>query len=82
VARGIPGPPWPCSAAPAEGFDDAGFQGSAGYIWTVYDAIRHIRDSAEWQAHVVTTDPFAIDAAAGSLPHVSWISTLTQRTCP
>jgi phospholipase C len=61
--------------APNAGVDDAGFQGSAGYIWTVYDAIRHIRDSAEWKAHVVPTDQFAIDAAAGNLPSVSWIST-------
>jgi phospholipase C len=61
--------------APNSGVDDAGFQGSAGYIWTVYDAIRHIRDSADWKAHVVTTDQFVIDAAAGNLPSVSWIST-------
>ena len=37
--------------APAQGGLDAGFQGSAGYIWTTYDAIRHIRDSAEWKTH-------------------------------
>jgi phospholipase C len=61
--------------APNAGFDDAGFQGSAGYIWTVYDAIRHIRDTPDWQAHVVPTTQFAIDAAAGNLPSVSWIST-------
>jgi phospholipase C len=63
--------------APATGVDDAGFQGSAGYIWTVYDAIRHMRDSPLWAAHVVTTDQFAIDAANGNLPAVSWISTPT-----
>jgi phospholipase C len=63
--------------APATGVDDAGFQGSAGYIWTVYDAIRHMRDSPLWAAHVVTTDQFAIDAANGNLPQVSWISTPT-----
>jgi phospholipase C len=59
----------------ASGVDDAGFQNSAGYIWTVYDAIRHIRDSAEWQAHVLPTDQFVIDAQAGNLPAVTWIST-------
>src|SRR5262249_47404859 len=53
--------------APAQGDDDAGFQGSAGYIWTVYDAIRHIRDSEEWKSHVVPTEQFAIDAKAGNL---------------
>ncbi|HEY8078450.1 MAG TPA: alkaline phosphatase family protein [Labilithrix sp.] len=61
--------------APAQGDDDAGFQGSAGYIWTVYDAIRHIRDSAEWKSHVMPTEQFAIDAKNGNLPAVSWIST-------
>jgi phospholipase C len=61
--------------APATGSYDGGFQGSGGYIWTVYDAIRHIRDSAEWKSHVVPTEQFAIDAKAGNLPAVSWIST-------
>jgi phospholipase C len=61
--------------APAVGLDDAGFQGSAGYIWTVYDAIRHMRDSPLWAQHVVTTDQFVQDARNGTLPAVSWIST-------
>jgi phospholipase C len=61
--------------APAQGDLDSGFQGSAGYIWTTYDAIRHIRDSSEWKAHVVPTEQFALDAKAGTLPAVSWIST-------
>ncbi len=61
--------------APTSGADDAGFQGSGGYIWTVYDAIRHIRDSADWKTHVMPTEQFAIDAQAGNLPAVSWIST-------
>ncbi len=59
----------------ASGVDDAGFQNSAGYIWTVYDAIRHIRNSPEWATHVLPTEQFAIDAKAGNLPAVSWIST-------
>ncbi len=61
--------------APAQGGLDAGFQGSAGYIWTTYDAIRHIRDSAEWKSHVFPTEQFAIDAKAGNLAAVSWVST-------
>jgi phospholipase C len=61
--------------APNVGLDDAGFQGSAGYIWTVYDAIRHMRDGADWSQHVVTTDQFVQDAQNGTLPAVSWIST-------
>ncbi len=61
--------------APNVGVDDAGFQGSAGYIWTVYDAIRHMRDSPLWAEHIVTTDDFITDAQNGNLPAVSWIST-------
>jgi phospholipase C len=61
--------------APNVGLEDGGFQGSAGYIWTVYDAIRHVRDSPAWKQHIVTTDEFVTDAKAGKLPAVSWIST-------
>jgi phospholipase C len=50
-------------------------EGSSGYIWSVYDAIRHIRAEHAWQRHIVPVDQFAIDAAGGSLPAVSWIST-------
>ncbi len=61
--------------APNVGLNDAGFQGSAGYIWTVYDAIRHMRDTPGWQEHIVTTDQFVTDAKNGQLPSVVWIST-------
>ncbi|MGD0524403.1 MAG: alkaline phosphatase family protein [Polyangiaceae bacterium] len=63
--------------APIESVDDAGFQGSGGYIWTVYDAIRHMRDSPAWAQHVVSIDEFTVDAKNGTLPSVSWISTPT-----
>jgi phospholipase C len=63
--------------APTQGVDDAGFQGSAGYIWSVYDAIRHMRDSPAWAEHIVPTEQFVIDAKAGNLPSVTWISTPT-----
>lgn len=61
--------------APVEGKYDGGFQGSGGYIWTVYDAIRHMRDSPAWAEHVVPIDDFVTDAQSGSLPSVAWIST-------
>src|SRR5262249_941812 len=63
--------------APSTGDYDGGPQGSAGYIWTVYDAIRHIRDSAAWKEHIQPTNQFAVDALAGNLPSVVWISTPT-----
>jgi phospholipase C len=64
--------------APTEGTTDGGFQESNGYIWTVYDAIRHIRGSSAWKEHIVSVNQFAIDAAAGNLPSVSWISTPSE----
>jgi phospholipase C len=63
--------------APVEGTEDGGFQNSSGYIWTVYDAIRHMRDSPEWAQHVVSVDDFVTDAKNGNLPSVAWISTPT-----
>jgi phospholipase C len=45
-----------------------------GYWFSVYDAIRHIRDGKAWHEHVVPTQRFAADATAGRLPDVSWIS--------
>ena len=46
-----------------------------GYWFSVYDAIRHIRESPQWRRHVVPTSRFVADARAGRLPDVSWIST-------
>jgi len=69
---------WRMYAPTEQGSADSGFQGSNGYIWTVYDAIRHIRDSSAWKSHVFPASQFAIDAAAGNLPQVSWISTPSE----
>lgn len=48
--------------------------GKAGYIWSTFDAIRHIRYGKDWQ-NVVPTEQFMTDAANGNLPTVSWIVT-------
>lgn len=45
-----------------------------GYIWSSFDAIKHIRYGKDWQ-YVVPTEQFMTDAAAGNLPTVSWIVT-------
>jgi phospholipase C len=50
-------------------------KGSAGYVFSTYDAINHIRNSSEWASHVVPDTQFAIDAAAGKLPNVAWVVT-------
>jgi phospholipase C len=53
--------------APPSGSDE-------GYIWSSFDAIKHIRYGPDWK-YVVPTEQFLSDAAKGSLPTVSWIAT-------
>lgn len=45
----------------------------SGYIWSAYNPINHIRNGTEWQTNVVPYTQFATDAAAGTLPAVSWL---------
>jgi phospholipase C len=47
--------------------------GQPGYIWSVLDAIGHIRNSQLWQTRVMPDQQFLDDAAAGTLPDVSWL---------
>src|SRR5579859_570619 len=49
--------------------------GTAGYVFSTYDAINHIRNTSLWAQHVVPDTQFAIDAAAGNLPNVAWLVT-------
>ncbi len=48
-------------------------QDQLGYFWSSYNAIAHIRNTAQWQAHVVDTSNFIADATNGTLPNVSWL---------
>ena len=48
-------------------------QDKPGYEWSIYNAIKDIRTTSQWQTHVVNYDQFARDAAAGTLPTVSWL---------
>src|SRR5205814_2053771 len=48
--------------------------GQGGYIWSSFDAIKHIRYGSDWK-YVVPTQQFMSDAASGNLPTVSWIVT-------
>ena len=46
-----------------------------GYLWSAYDAIRHIReDEAYWQSHIFPVDGFAEQARSGLLPPVTWVT--------
>jgi phospholipase C len=47
--------------------------GQSGYIWSAFDAIKHIRYGPDWSQHVVDYTQFAKDATAGTLPPVSWL---------
>jgi phospholipase C len=50
-------------------------QNTQGYQFSTYDAINHIRNSPLWTADVVPDTQFAVDAANGNLPAVSWLVT-------
>jgi phospholipase C len=47
--------------------------GQIGYIWSSLNAIGHIRNSPLWDSRVVPYGQFLTDAAAGTLPAVSWL---------
>jgi phospholipase C len=48
-------------------------QDQSGYIWSTFDAIKHVRFGPDWQNNVVNYTQFARDAASGHLPSVSWL---------
>jgi phospholipase C len=50
-------------------------QYQSGYIWSSFDAIKHIRFSHLWRTNVVPTGQFVRDVKAGRLPEVSWLVT-------
>lgn len=47
-------------------------QTDLGYEWVPFDAISHIRNTAEW-SNVVSHTQFVVDALSGNLPTVSWL---------
>jgi len=50
-------------------------QHQAGYIWSTFDAIRHIRYSAQWHTNMIPWGLFPSDVAHGRLAPVTWIVT-------
>ena len=48
--------------------------GEKGYIWSAYSAVRHIRETGEWDEHIRDVDDFEEDALAGRLPPVTWVT--------
>jgi len=57
--------PWAYYAAPPSDY---------GYIWSALDAIKPVRNSAEWATNVRDEGTFEADARAGHLPAFSWVT--------
>jgi acid phosphatase len=80
---------YPCFDMPTVGdlLSDAGISwkmyaasqnANASYrYWTIYNAIRHFRESSAYSQHVVFGDQVFQDIDAGTLPAVTWISGYT-----
>ncbi|MBV8196876.1 MAG: hypothetical protein JO263_01965, partial [Candidatus Eremiobacteraeota bacterium] len=46
-----------------------------GYQWSAFDAIRHIRYGPDWTSAVISPETSVLaDAAAGTLPAVTWVA--------
>ncbi|HLJ68094.1 MAG TPA: alkaline phosphatase family protein [Chloroflexota bacterium] len=52
----------------------------SGYVWSSFDAIRHIRYSPLWNTNVRPTTQFTSDVARGKLPAVSWLVTSEENS--
>jgi len=53
----------------------AATQEQNGYVWSAYDAVRHIRENEEiWQNHIFPVDDFEEQALGGLLPPVTWVT--------
>jgi phospholipase C len=46
----------------------------SGYIWSSYDAIRHIRETDQWHQHVKPVDTLMSDIEKNRLPPVTWVT--------
>jgi phospholipase C len=53
----------------------AATQYQSGYLWSAYDAVRHIREDPEvWAEHIFPVDSFEEHAREGRLPPVTWVT--------
>ncbi|HEX8918005.1 MAG TPA: alkaline phosphatase family protein, partial [Chloroflexota bacterium] len=55
-------------------------QYQSGYIWSSFDAIKHIRFSSLWKTNVPSSTQFVTDVKTGHLPQVSWLVTNEQQS--
>ncbi|HXT35743.1 MAG TPA: alkaline phosphatase family protein [Chloroflexota bacterium] len=54
--------------------------GQQGYIFSTFDAIRHIRNGPQWQTNVLPWTRFQTDVAHGNLAPVTWLVTDTAES--
>ncbi len=46
-----------------------------GYLWSAYDAVRHVRENPRvWQRHIFPVDGLVRDVRDGRLPPVTWVT--------
>jgi phospholipase C len=45
----------------------------AGQVWSMFDAVDHIRNTSAWQEHVVDESQFDSDVKNGTLPNVAFL---------
>ena len=45
-----------------------------GYIWSGFDAIRHVRETPAWGEHVFPVDNLVGDIRRGDLPPMTWVT--------
>ena len=48
-------------------------RGQSGYVWSTYDAIKHIRYSPQWKTNVLPPEQFASDVQSGNLAGITWL---------
>lgn len=48
-------------------------KGQQGYVWSTFDAIKHIRRSSDWKKDVLPSTSFISDVQQGKLPSISWV---------
>jgi phospholipase C len=44
-----------------------------GEVWSMFDAVKSIRNGADWSTHIVDQSSFDSDVMSGNLPNVVWL---------
>ncbi len=54
--------------------------GQQGYIFSIFDAIKHVRNGPQWPTNIVPWTQFQSDVARGRLAPVTWLVTDTAQS--